>query len=661
MPAAPKSPQSRKSLAGPGVGIPKAKGGIRAKSGCYTCRIRRKKCDERMNSTGDCETCVRLRLQCLGFGAKRPDWLRESRNVVDLRDKIKLFLAAQGMIKGHAGTGPRGADQDLPILRLDEDSVTPSSSESPPTPTLSLSPSEPSRMLISSVRDQPWLSNAYGLDDTPPYHDGIHHHAEPSLYSPAAYNSNIVSQCKRPGISSRAGSPGRLLPHIQSSFGLTYHAQFEDPTFFSLDDPTPSSHMFFAAPAKSARMKEEDVMSFYIRKVVGMQFMLADPRQLDNIVLPSVTTTGPSREAATLLASLYMKRSELHSTARNAIVMKDAETKRQYQSLAKLLTAPEHSEHDALAAISIISTFLFDGGAGSWAPWLGVSYKYADSVFRAGRDPKDALFSCGESTRFIIKTAIWFDVLAAVTTGQEPMFLHYIRELFSPLQSGILMLEDPPELSMMDVMGCDNVVVWVLAEASALAVWKQKQQALGQLSIPELLQRANELEVELGVQSQPAMTRLGMSYSPNTDQNASSRALSADLFRCATRLFLRSIVSGDFPHVREVEEAVALTMEVVQEAAEEMMRGRPDSHSSVVRSTVFAFFICGALTDNAHHRQMIVRELSLNEEGPDKSKVGNSSRVKELLEGIWEQRAGTPAGQPVPWREVLAREEMLLV
>lgn len=64
------------------------------KAGCYTCRIRRKvrivhfsslplplpnlipfcqKCDEKPDAEGNCQTCVRLRLQCLGFGEKRPD------------------------------------------------------------------------------------------------------------------------------------------------------------------------------------------------------------------------------------------------------------------------------------------------------------------------------------------------------------------------------------------------------------------------------------------------------------------------------------------------------------------------------------------------------------------------------------------------------------
>ncbi|KAI9428311.1 hypothetical protein H4582DRAFT_790642 [Lactarius indigo] len=105
-PAPPKQHQPKKA------GAPKAKGAVRAKSGCYTCRIRRKKCDERPNAEGRCETCIRLRLQCLGFGQKRPDWLKENNNVTMFREKIKDFLAAQGMIKGHSGSGTRSSDQE---------------------------------------------------------------------------------------------------------------------------------------------------------------------------------------------------------------------------------------------------------------------------------------------------------------------------------------------------------------------------------------------------------------------------------------------------------------------------------------------------------------------------------------------------------------------
>jgi len=200
MPAAPKEQLSKKP------GAPKAKGAVRAKSGCYTCRIRRKKCDEHQNQDGYCDTCVRLRLQCLGFGAKRPDWLRESHNVSLMRDKIKAFLAAQGMIKGHSGTGPRGSEHDLPILRLEEDN-TPSSSESPPTPTLSLSPSEPPRHLQheSAIREQPptWVGIDYPhmnqMRGNSPFGGSSHsssHHDIPMYSNPYNPSSNSIVACK---------------------------------------------------------------------------------------------------------------------------------------------------------------------------------------------------------------------------------------------------------------------------------------------------------------------------------------------------------------------------------------------------------------------------------------------------------------------------------
>ncbi|KAG6907700.1 hypothetical protein DXG01_007756 [Tephrocybe rancida] len=139
---------------------PKQMGAVRD---CYTCRIRRKKCDGWSDGSGRCMTCVRLRLECLGFGANRPDWLRESRSVDDLREKIKSFIAAQGMIKGHSGTASRGAEAEHPILQLSDNYS--SASESPPTPTLSLTdPSRPHH-ITSNIRDDLFGMGGHEYDD----------------------------------------------------------------------------------------------------------------------------------------------------------------------------------------------------------------------------------------------------------------------------------------------------------------------------------------------------------------------------------------------------------------------------------------------------------------------------------------------------------------
>jgi C6 transcription factor Pro1 len=98
--------------------------------------------------------------------------MQDNRNVLAVRDRIKTHLAAQGMIKGHSGAGPRNAEREPPVLRL-HDEYPNSTSSSPPTPTLSISSSDDNRrpgLSISSMRDdsyhlqpslEPFPSGAY--------------------------------------------------------------------------------------------------------------------------------------------------------------------------------------------------------------------------------------------------------------------------------------------------------------------------------------------------------------------------------------------------------------------------------------------------------------------------------------------------------------------
>ncbi|KAJ6532036.1 fungal-specific transcription factor domain-containing protein [Mycena capillaripes] len=651
MPAAPKSPQSKKQ------GAPKAKGAVRAKSGCYTCRIRRKvslvvseyptlpayhhlqKCDEHQNQDGHCETCVRLRLQCLGFGAKRPEWLRESRNVSEMRDKIKGFLAAQGMIKGHSGTGHHAL-----VVR------------EPPTPTLSLSPSEAPRALphMSAIRDQrEWL----GVE----YHGGLHPHNPMRTTSPLKArlivltptclwtlgNSRSVVAVERP-----------RLPAISSSFSPTYHAIYEDDMYYppslttSLEDDVSSGLASYSMyPQMKPGGQMDDLLNHYLKNVMGLQYLLVDDIRIRNILQSSVTNHGAPRNAARLLSAVHVQLATYQNTS--FVALQNEDIKCQYDGLLEVLRNDRKTEDDALAALSIISSFLFDGGRGPWQDWLGVSYDYAHSVFR-GRDPRDALQTCGERTRFIIKTAIWFDVLAAITTQESPRFLHYIRQLYSPEASGIYdpTLPPSPELSMMSVMGCENHIVWALAEASALSVWKRQQQQHGCLSIPELVTRANNLDKTYLNPTPPPL------YPTGTQSDTEiARELSSNIFRTATRVYVRSIVSGDFPHVPEIVEAIDETMAYVRKPQEHSLK----VHTSVVRSTVFAFFICGALTDKPLIREEVNQMLCLSGEHSSMSTVGNSPRIRKLLEKIWENRAKSSPQTAVPWRETLRDANMLLV
>ena len=72
------------------------------------------------------------------------------------REKIKDFLAAQGMIKGHSGSGTRSSDQEGMLVLVTDHGR--SDTSSPQSPALSIDSSEdrrPSGHNISSLRHDP--------------------------------------------------------------------------------------------------------------------------------------------------------------------------------------------------------------------------------------------------------------------------------------------------------------------------------------------------------------------------------------------------------------------------------------------------------------------------------------------------------------------------
>jgi len=84
--------------------------------------------------------------------ADRWGLLQESASVSVMREKIKHFLASQGMIKGHSGSGPRSPEREPITLRLVEEFSGSDSSTNSPSPELS----DDSHVLtMSNIRDEP--------------------------------------------------------------------------------------------------------------------------------------------------------------------------------------------------------------------------------------------------------------------------------------------------------------------------------------------------------------------------------------------------------------------------------------------------------------------------------------------------------------------------
>ncbi|KAH9839021.1 uncharacterized protein C8Q71DRAFT_747171 [Rhodofomes roseus] len=83
------------------------------KGGCWTCRMRKTKCDEQQETEGGpCQTCRRLGVECLGWGVKRPDWASDKNRVTAYRAQL-----GQTLRKTHTESrvlSPKGASPTPP-------------------------------------------------------------------------------------------------------------------------------------------------------------------------------------------------------------------------------------------------------------------------------------------------------------------------------------------------------------------------------------------------------------------------------------------------------------------------------------------------------------------------------------------------------------------
>jgi len=136
------------------------------------------------------------------------------------------------------------------------------------------------------------------------------------------------------------------------------------------------------------------------------------------------------------------------------------------------------------------------------------------------------------------------------------------------------------------------------------------------------------------------------------------RKLTNDIFRASARVYLHTVLSGDYPSSPEISAAVTETIDCLKRVPQ---ANNAALSRSVIRSVVFGICICGCLTDQPS-QQAFLREML---EQQEVEVVGNVMAVRRLMEDVWRRRA-TAEGKKtwtVNWREVMFEggRELLLV
>ncbi|KAJ3487785.1 hypothetical protein NLJ89_g11681 [Agrocybe chaxingu] len=386
------------------------------KGGCWTCRVRRKKCDEQREGDS-CKTCKRLTIKCLGWGPKRPDWMRDKENVDAYKASIKAQLSSKGLIRGQ----PRHNPIQVPPHRRHNANTNGNGHSSS----------------VSSRNHSSY--NAFQQIGDPAYNhshnDLLTARACPVRKRDTSQSNQGLTTCVFAGSSSSSFDQLTTFPDVfepETSFH-PYHSQLNPVQPYAvggdpLNDasygflPLPANHNDLLTPSLPspynpsghAGMHEQLVMHYFndVRKV---QFFFAG-EALTDITYSAIVEEprGAVSLAICALANLHMK--QMRVSQGLEMPNQNAENPTSYLRHEALLRLENNNathngwtEKDALAAFHLVSLSQMAGGSCDWEQPFGILSQWLlQTNLHLAENPWMAFLNLSPTSQLCVKATLPF-------------------------------------------------------------------------------------------------------------------------------------------------------------------------------------------------------------------------------------------------------------
>ncbi|QRV75331.1 Fungal specific transcription factor domain [Ceratobasidium sp. AG-Ba] len=532
----------------------------RTKNGCWSCRVRRKKCDEG------------------SANRQRPDWMRDKEKVAAWKANVTKSLTEKGMIRGVPRTNPvpppftynpRGAHASSPSDTLDATSPVspvanyiPGAGPIPPAPkpppakrssagknAVPVPPSVPDStsfvpsQTVSQDSDDsdPELTfdDDFGFDHLSPELDmpsnlmfgtntepnlgsmGINMDMPPALagdFVDSAFGQTVgieqVEELVTPGVSADNAhlntnyvtmdngfiSPqvvfGPIAPYVQQP-DMIGHNAYDPNSEYNWSQYNNNGYGY-----DNADRLRDMLILYYFKHVRQMQYVFAG-EVTTNVMLhhAHMDPQGAVSLALCSLAALHDSRMRIAS----GIMPNDQRARmpadKYYQRALTQLQGNKQrngrlTDADATAALHFVSFWLFAGGAGEWPVALQI----------AGDWYEQNNLAVHENPMRALMEMDDSAKHASKTTMWMDIFSsislckspRFLKLYRRLLQSNATLYAQPAGGPQLEnVMGCTDSIMLCLAEIADLACWKATHQAAGTLSMPELVRRGLIIEKDL--------------------------------------------------------------------------------------------------------------------------------------------------------------------
>ncbi|KAI5201930.1 hypothetical protein AUEXF2481DRAFT_45076 [Aureobasidium subglaciale EXF-2481] len=586
----------------------------RSTTGCWTCRARRKKCDE---NGMPCSTCQSLCLPCYGYG-ERPDWLDGAKLEKAQMENFKMVVKCNKS---------RRCRQVSNVSFPDVDTATAAKNVSAEAPVDTVAELD---IMVDFAKDLEWSNQRY---DCAEFDFNLGHCSIP-------LDSVQISSTQTPSV-----PPGIIDAALRIRECAVGHPEFgifdtsvddmmiimapKDVPNKSTDLLTPLSDLSRApssppissrdssdrrtelrAPALSVSSlvlsglsaDDQSTWQYYTKTIFPsmFQFLLQDTSQQI-----CAHTMQPELESCLCLQQIipYVKRFQASELIRFGL-KGPADLNAGKESRA-LEPAPwKHNNLSPACLVHVILAQILLGENG----WSNIFEYLSQNVSVQGID---------QSWSFSVQVLSLLEVLASTVTGKAPNFA-----------SNHLGLIDNSDM-LGCVTGVERWLLHCLIRVINLRTWKQEQLSKASLSVTELIATALSIDDDL--------KQGRVRNEPGRELGDRVRSAFMKVFEAASAVFLQCTLSGSRPEIVEIQRKVMMTIEALNDLPQ----------AALLRRLTWPVCIAASMAI-VPAQQEFFRRLHAKVNmvwGPDE----NICRALRVAFECWRLREHSPAGRTCDW------------
>lgn len=597
--------------------------------GCFTCRLRRKKCDE---GKGQCKACRNLGLKC---EYKRPMWWGNNEQRKQQKENIKTIIKRTKLTEKTTHVGPTGADTPPGLTHSLPNSATYSDL------TRTRAPSIESQYSLGFDYSQPHILDQFDPYQTQQYSPPYDTNSYPAFH-PAPYEVDIKTERQTyvNDVPTRKDSTISTFSTFQpptstlTSFlddEWLHGDMYESGDMFSAEENLNFNFFDFShgvsqtSPQALIQVDDCDrpLLDHFIDNVLRLIFPILEVNQhgsaRSEVILPALESNKCYLHCCLSIAAIHLKSTQCLQGLASEQIDEDI-MRHRYATISELCEALQRdTDHQQIleATLGMIFFQCSVGGPDDSLPDIAwhQHFEAGASLVRKLELPHAMIHSENATMHppFNMTLTSWIDILGATMLARSPVFAHVYREKN----------EGGSSSGLCELMGCDDKIMYLISEIACLDGLKTN----GGINDMQLCGHVKTLSEFLN-QSEPLPGDMVYPYSSTgaIRPKQLSKNMTA-IFRIAARVYLCSLIPGTTRNTETMFNLINRFTDAI-----EFIPSGPDGFD---RSLVWPLLIAGSMSaPGSSFRAIFANRIALLGEHAG---FGSFGRMVRLLQEVWHQ------------------------